>query len=318
MGQGDFGITKHAKRQLAQKLQIPAVYFDRLADNYPDLLATNVNELFKRDQKRQMIRTLDGDVRAIVSDRYRVLDNYDFAEAVLPVMNEKGVEIVSCDITETKLYIKCLAPWLDREVEMPEGLKMGVGHNIFLRKVIGAMTISNSEVGAGGVSIAPSIFERQCTNLATFRSEGYGRMHIGKKHNGDESVTEYLSDDTRKLDDAAVWSRARDVVAATLDGRVIDNIIKKMADARGNPIEGDPAKVVEVFGKKHGMTEGERGGLLKHLVGSGEMTQYGMQWAVTRLAGEAEDYDRASDLERLGGQVIELARSDWQQLAMAA
>jgi len=83
-------------------------------------------------------------------------------------------------------------------------------------------------------------------------------------------------------------------------------------------IKGDPTKVVEVFGKKVGLNEGERGGLLKHLVGSGEMTRYGLQWAVTRLAGDVESYDRASELERLGGQVIELAANDWERISMAA
>jgi hypothetical protein len=43
-----------------------------------------------------------------------------------------------------------------------------------------------------------------------------------------------------------------------------------------------------------------------------------LQWAVTRLAQDAENYDRASDLERLGGRIIELPRSEWRQLAEAA
>ena len=44
------------------------------------------------------------------------------------------------------------------------------------------------------------------------------------------------------------------------------------------------------------------------------MTRYGLQWAVTRLAGETNDYDRATELERLGGQVIELPKTDWQRI----
>lgn len=315
---GTFGITQHAKRQLAAKLGIPVVYFDRLAKDHPALLAENVNELGKREPYRAMLRVLDGNVRGIMSDRYRPLDNFDLADAVLPVIQKAGAQFESCELTETKLYLKILLPWLDRELPVPEGLKMGVGHTLFVRRIIGAITISNSEVGNGALSISPGIFERQCTNLATFKDEAYGKFHIGKKAEGDEAVSRYLTDETRRISDAAVWATVRDVVQATMDGRVMDSIVQKLVDARGDVIEGNPEKVVEVFAKKNGFSEDERGGLLKHLTNSGEMTRYGLQWAVTRLAGDAESYDRASDLERLGGQVIELPRNDWQVLAKAA
>jgi hypothetical protein len=209
-------------------------------------------------------------------------------------------------------------PWLDRNVDMPEGLVMGKGHTFFLRKIIGAATISNSEVGQGGLSLLPGIFEEQCTNLATFRKEGTTRIHVGKKVLAEDTVSEFLSDETRKLDDAALWSRVRDQAKALMDGRILDAIVQKLVAARGRVIEGDPAKVVEVFAKQRQLTQDESGGLLRHLVGSGEMTQYGLQWALTRLSQDVVSYDRATDFERMGGEVIELGAQDWKQLAKAA
>lgn len=317
-GNGDFGINNFARRQLAEKLNIPFAYFERLEKDQPDMLAYNVNQLMQREPSQQMVRVLDGNVRAVLSDRYRPLDNYDLADAVLPVLQEAQVAFESANITETKLYIKVRMPWLDRELPVPEGLKMGVGHNFFVRRIEAAMTISNSEVGAGKILVQPGVFEKQCTNLATFREEGYGRMHIGKKNGDEDIVSAYLTDDTKRLEDSVVWAKVRDIVKATMDGRVMDSIVAKLTAARGDAISGDPTKVVEVFGKKNGLNEVERGSLLKHLVGSGEMTRYGLQWAVTRLAGDVENYDRASELERLGGQVIELAANDWEVLAEAA
>jgi hypothetical protein len=35
-----------------------------------------------------MLRTLDGQVRAVLSDRYRRLDNFDLAESVLPILQQ--------------------------------------------------------------------------------------------------------------------------------------------------------------------------------------------------------------------------------------
>lgn len=317
-GAGDFGINHYARRQLAEKLGIPVAYFDRLQAKHPALLAANVNTLNQREPQRVMLRTLDNSVRAVLSDGYRPLDNYDLADAVLPEVSRSGAQIASCEVTETKFYLKLLMPWLDRELPVPENLKMGEGHNWFVRKITGAVTISNSEVGAGALSIAPGIFERQCTNLAVFSDQGFRKLHIGKKGGSDDEVLKYLTDETKRIEDAAVWARVRDIVKATMDGRVMDEIVRQLVAARGDAIE-DPTKVVEIFAKREGLNETEKGGLLKHLVGSGEMSRYGLSWAVTRLAQEASmDYDRCSELERLGGKVIELPRSDWQVLAKAA
>lgn len=318
-GVGAFGITQSARRQLATKLDIPFAFFDRLTEKHPDELAHVVNTLARREPQRNMVRTLDGNIRAFLSDRFRPLDNYDLADAVLPEIGRAGAQVASCEITETRLYIKLLMPWLDRELPVPEGLKMGVGHNWYVRKIIGSVTISNSETGGGALAINPGVFEKQCTNLAVFKDEGFGRMHIGKKIGGEgDEVTKYLTDETRALDDAAVWAKVRDVMRATMDGRVMDAIVEKLVTARGDVINADPVKVVEVFSKRNTLTQDEKGGLLRYLTDSGEMTRYGLQWAVTRLSQDAESYDRASELERLGGEVIELPRSDWQQLLKQA
>ena len=49
----------------------------------PELLAENVNSWFQREPTQRMVRTLDGTVRAFLSNRYRRIDNLDIAEIVL-------------------------------------------------------------------------------------------------------------------------------------------------------------------------------------------------------------------------------------------
>lgn len=316
--QGGFKLQPHAERQLAEKLQIPVPFYERLRDKHPDILQDTVNKLFAREPGQHLVRTFPGVARAVLSNGYRCLDNYELADAVLPTLKDCGATIASAEITDTRFYLKALLPHLDRELPMPEGLQMGVGHNFFVRKVIGALTISNSEVGMGGLSFLPGIFENQCTNLATYRSDGLVKVHLGKRTRVEDAVQEYISDSTRRLDDAAFWSLARDHVKAICDGKVFAKITERMIAARGAQITGNPAEVVEVFAERHAFTEVEKGGLLRHLTQAGEMTQYGLQWAVTRLSQDAETYDRASELERLGGEVIELAPSDWKVLAKAA
>jgi len=40
--------------------------------------------------------------------------------------------------------------------------------------------------------------------------------------------------------------------------------------------------------------------------------------AVTRAAQDLESYDRATELEYIGGKIIELPQTDWERLAVAA
>ena len=56
---------------------------------------------------------------------------------------------------------------------------------------------------------------------------------------------------------------------------------------------------------------------LSRLLTGGDLTQYGMHAAVTRASQDSQDYDRASDMETVGGKIIELPASDWKVIATA-
>jgi hypothetical protein len=82
-------------------------------------------------------------------------------------------------------------------------------------------------------------------------------------------------------------------------------------------IEGDPVQVVEVAAKQLGIFDSERGSVLKHLVNCGDLSRYGLFNAVTRAAEDVDSYDRATEFEKMGGNIIELPRGDWQRIANA-
>ncbi len=49
--------------------------------------------------------------------------------------------------------------------------------------------------------------------------------------------------------------------------------------------------------------------MLRHLATGGDFTRFGLLNAVTRTAEDAESYDRAIELERVGGEILEMPRS---------
>jgi hypothetical protein len=132
-----YGVTSLARRQLAEKLKIPFHYFERMRTEQPRLLDHNVNTWLQADGDRRMVRTLDGDIRAILSDRYRRLDNYDLAENVLPILHRlRDARFESVELTETRMYLKVVTPKIEYEIAPGDIVQAGV-------------VICNSEVGEG-------------------------------------------------------------------------------------------------------------------------------------------------------------------------
>ena len=66
------------------------------------------------------------------------------------------------------------------------------------------------------------------------------------------------------------------------------------------------------------LSEGEQGSVLRHLIDGGDLTQWGLSNAVTRHSQDVDSYDRATELERMGGQIVELNPSQWNTIAEEA
>ena len=82
-------VNPIAHRQLGAHLHIPAPYYDRMLDEDPGLLAENVNTWLRKAPSRRIVRTIGGTARAFLSDRYRRLDNFEIASAVLPIIGDR-------------------------------------------------------------------------------------------------------------------------------------------------------------------------------------------------------------------------------------
>ena len=315
-GSGEFPINKHAVRQIGSRLAIPAKYVDRLAEKHPDLLASNINTLFERESETRMVRVLDNNVRAFLSDRFRPLDNYDFANAVLPKLVDAGCEVQSCDITESRLYIKAVRPGVEREIKKP-GTHMGDGGHNVIHKLRPGLCLSNSEVGAGSMAVQPGVDEEWCSNLMLFSKNAMRKFHVGRKQTNDqEAMWEVFTDATKHASDKAFWMQVADLVDASLDGDLFEKMVAECeAKLLGTEIEKPSTAVRELTQ----LSDGEQEGVLAELIKGGDLSQFGMQYAVTRFAQhKTVTYDRQVELEQLGGTIIELAPNQWEEIALAA
>ena len=66
---------------------------------------------------RKLVRTLNNSVRAFLSDSYRPLDNYDLATAVLPKLADLQARVMSCEVTDSRFYLKAVTDRVQGEVK---------------------------------------------------------------------------------------------------------------------------------------------------------------------------------------------------------
>jgi hypothetical protein len=307
-----YPIQPLAHRQIGERLGIPAKYYDRMLAEAPVLLVSNANHWFQQQGEKRMVRTLDGNVRAFLSNRYQRIDNHEVAEVVLPTLMEAGRElaIVSCEVTEKRLYIKATDKSVVAEVK---------GSRRVGDLVEAGIMITNSEVGLGAVQVTPFLNFLWCLNGCVINKAGMRSTHVGTRLDVDDDIAALLADDTRKVLDRGVLLKVRDTVRALLNAKAHQERIDRMSEQTQQLIVApNPATAIEVLGNDYQLNDGERGSVLRHLIEGGDLSRYGLMNAVTRTATDAPDYDRATELEALGGRILDLPANDWRRIAEAA
>ena len=289
---GEFVISDIAHQQIATRLQIPFRYYQKMRLEYPELLDKNINSWFARTNEKRMLRTLDNRLRAFLSDRYRRLDNLELAEAVLPILNEiKGLEIISSEITETHMYIKVIN----------KKLKADVGENDIVQA---GMVISNSEVGLGSLKVEPLVYRLVCKNGLIVKDYTQKKYHVGKQVDSEESAYEIYRDETLAADDKAFFMKVQDTVRCAVDETKFLLSVNKLIAVKSEHTGDNPIKTVELLADKYVLNQNERGSILRHFIMGGDDSRFGLVNAVTRASQDIEDYNRATELERLGGELL--------------
>ena len=103
--------------------------------------------------------------RALLSDRYRRIDNMEIATAVLPLFaGTDQYEVVSSEVPENRLYLKIVNRRLEMAVVPGDIVQAGV-------------MISNAEVGLGSVSVQPLVYRLVCTNGLVVNDMGEHKNH---------------------------------------------------------------------------------------------------------------------------------------------
>ncbi|MFF8932241.1 DUF932 domain-containing protein [Streptomyces longwoodensis] len=309
---GTYRPTTVADEGIADKLKIPVAYLRRMrAENVP-LLDENVNAwLRQQPDRRFMLRTFRGDhvpgtapavgvARALMSDSYKVMDNFDILLAALDGVNKSGhpTNVIGCDLTDRRMYVRVqsaavavMAPELLSGYRSPFDGRSGDQLPI----VSAGFVITNSEVGAGAWSVTPRVVMQVCTNGLTLPMDVMRAVHIGAKH--EEGVVSW-SEETQKKELAVITSKTADAVRTFLSREYVEAKLRDIQAAAGKPV-AEPTKTIEHVTKTLKISNETKETILSHFIRGGQITAGGVMQAVTSTAQTLADADQAAALEAL-------------------
>ena len=300
-----FGINEVAHNQIGQRLGIPSKYYDKMRAQNPELLAQNVNSWLYKEPEQRMIRVLDGNVRAFLSDRYRRIDNFEVAQHVLPIIAEMmeadGARVESCEVTEERMYLKVVNPRLTTDIVPGDTVQSG-------------MLISNSEVGLGSLTVQPLIYRLVCTNGMVVNDARTRKYHVGRGNMAAEDFS-LFSDETLRADDHALMLKIQDTVRAVIDETRFEKVVGMMRQAKEAKIKTSYIpEMVELGATDFGYTKEEGKGILDYLIRGNDLSLYGYANATTRYAQDVKSYDRSTALEAIGYNILGMSQRQWNKL----
>lgn len=300
-----FEPTTVAHEQIGQAFDIPRPYYKRMLSGHAGLLSQNVNHWLDGDPRSFFVRTLSADVdgpavvRAILSDRFRPMDDLDTLIAALDGVKAAGVNPSTLDITadrsDRRMYVRIDAPGVTisapdlvtRYVDPRTG-RTGTNYPLISAGVV----LRNSDVGQGAWLIAPRFKFLICNNGMTRTEESVRKVHVGARH--DEGVVDW-SDETLRRELAVITSKTTDAVSQFLTPGYLEMVANEMRGFAG-VVLADPLAAVKEVTKSLNYSKDDSESILNAFVKGGDLSPLGVAQAITNVAQDL-DADTASDME---------------------
>ena len=303
-------------QNLSDKLDIPRKYYNRMLSQKDQVLVdTNVTYWLKNMKGNIFLRTFidetknEGFARAILSDRYNVIDNFDVLFATLEAVSGLNLKIEDngCDLTESKMYVRFIAP--DIEINAPDLLKnyknpkggSGVGDGI-----ITGFVITNSELGQGSFAISPRAVILKCANGMVFKDDAFGKIHLGAKMEQYSQID--WSEDTKRKNHELIQAQVKDAVKKFASE---EYLAKKISELNGYAEQQltHPIETVKNVSRFLSVTEDKEKSIMDFFMRGGDFSVMGVSQALTFFAHESKDADEAHEMEMVAIDILPKIKS---------
>ncbi len=280
----NFKILPWAKRQLAWKLQIPIRFYNRLERDHPQLLNTILTTLLEKSEDRYLVRTLNGEVRAILSDKFKAYESYDIFSSVLDYAMK-----INKNITFKSAYITDLFVELEL-VDQGRVYKIDIDGKPDLYYT--GISIKNSEVGYSAFEVNILLYRQICSNglISPMFNKNFRRIHIGRKVEDEEYWNEDLIAENRYL-----INELNNLVHSAFDENNINKILEKLSEYSKQSIPSS-IKFIDASKKVLGLSEQEKDMIWQNLESK---TRFGFINAITQTAQYFTKIENKKPSERL-------------------
>lgn len=318
-------LTETAFTQIGQRVtpEIPTRFLKELALARPSRAADLLCNLMLdtgndgKDGKRNLIRTLDGQVRAYLNDRYRMVDHIDTLFTVLDAAREADARPVECMLTDSSFRIKLVNASVWKQLNDNGGHRPGQSGfrgNVNLRSrlddpgtppttgpltgVVSPMTcISNSETGQGGLYVETGMFDWACINGVIF-GKAMRAVHLGEKMD-----IKVFSQETIQQDAKTILMKLRDVVTSSFKEESFNALCTSMNKASSDKIESPSTAVANLI-TNTALPDSVKDNLLAHFLRDYQPTRLGLVQALTRASQDIDDADLAYTLDSTAGRLV--------------
>ena len=204
-----------------------------------------------------------------------------------------------------RMYIKAVNPHLTAQITPGDTGMAGV-------------IISNSEVGLGSVNVQPLIYRELNESGIIVSTAATKRIHRGRVYYAAEHFL-LPTHENLSAADRNFLSELQDTVRQATDEEQFSQLVTLMQNAKEQLMNTDdiPA-VVHTTSRAFGITDTEQSGVFTRLMESNDLSLYGLANAVTRHSQDIESYDRATDLEGIGYNILSMPLRQWTGINQAA
>lgn len=100
--------------------------------------------------------------------------------------------------------------------------------------------------------------------------------------------------------------KVQDIVRSAVDETRFNLITDRMKQAADSKIRNSTDEEIRILADKFLLNEEEQNEIMRQFFMGGDNTWYGLINAVTAASKEMETYERATDLERIGGDMLSM------------
>lgn len=295
-------MHKHALNQAAGRAGIPETFINRMLEKPygGELIVENLNTIFaKEEAERFLVRSVNEEVRGVLSDAYRRLDSRPIIEMFAKSCQEIGAVPIEGVGGDLRFALKAV---------LPKAYLVGTGKQGNEEALAFGIQISNSDFGCGALSLAVIWIRCFCTNTAT-REDLLRKRHLGRRLEDDVTYAQ----ETYEADTKATTLALRDNIKGVLGPANIDAMVEAVNKAIDTSVE--PKKFFERGGEleKLKLTKGEIEKARDTYMNAGVEvlprgdSLYRMSNALSWIAQSAETPERRLELERTAGQLLDKA-----------